>query len=182
MLFRSFKLNGPLDMLPNGKARRVDSCYISSAQAFSACEVFLDDPGTTGTLEVDVRRITTPKIPITGITPIFSASTQSIARAGSSLSTQSITRTTAQISTQSITQWKSSINVQSIIALGSNLWQYNLSSAPDSDWVVGDTVTFASCTTAANNGSFTIVRVNDYGSTSVVVTNASGVEIGRAHV
>jgi len=172
----SFKLNGPLDMLPNGKARRVDSCYISSAQAFSACEVFLDDPGTTGTLEVDVRRITTPKIPITGITPIFSASTQSIARAGSSLSTQSITRTTAQISTQSITQWKSSINVQSIIALGSNLWQYNLSSAPDSDWVVGDTVTFASCTSAANNGSFTIVRVNDYGSTSVVVTNASGVE------
>lgn len=172
----NFRLNGSLDMLTNGRVRRFDTCYIAGDQTFSSCQLFLDEPGTSGTLEADIRRITTPNIPITGITPIFSAATQSIARAGSALSTQSITRTTAQVATQSITQWKSSLNVQSIIGLGSNLWQYNLSAAPDSDWVVGDTVTFASCTNAANNGSFTIVRVNDYSSNSVIVTNASGVE------
>lgn len=171
-----FKLNGPLDMIPNGKARRVDTAYITNSQAFASCALFLDEPGTSGTLEVDLRKITTPNIPITAITPQFSAATQSVARAGSALATQSITRTTSQISTQSITQFKASLNVQSIIGLGSNLWQINLNSAPDSDWVVGDTVTIASATSAGNNGSFTIVRVNDYGSSSVVVSNASGVE------
>ena len=53
--------------------------------------------------------------------------------------------------------------------------RYNLASAADSDWKVGDTVTFASCTTGANNGSFLIVRVSDDGGNNVVITNASGV-------
>jgi hypothetical protein len=171
-----FKLNGPLDMLPNGKARRVDAAYIASEQSFSNCKLYLDEPGTGGTLEVDLRKITTPNIPIIGITPQFTAATQTIARAGAALSTQSITRTTAQIATQSVTQFKESLNVLSIVGLGSNLWQVNLSAAPDSDWVVGDTVTIASATSAGNNGSFQIVRVNDYASQSVIVTNASGVE------
>jgi hypothetical protein len=170
-----FKLNGPLDQLPGGKAKRVDVAYISNAQTLSNCQLYLDQPGTSGTLEVDLRKLTTPKIPITAITPQYSAAVQSVFRAGTAMATQSITRTTEQIATQSIEQWKPTLNVLSIIGLGSNLWQYNLSAAPDSDWMVGDTVTFSSCTDAANNGSFLIVRVNDYGSQSVVVTNAAGV-------
>jgi hypothetical protein len=171
-----FKLNGPLDQLPGGKAKRVDVAYISNAQTLSNCQLYLDQPGTSGTLEVDLRKLTTPKIPITAITPQYSAAVQSVFRAGTAMATQSITRTTEQIATQSIEQWKPTLNVLSIIGLGGNLWQYNLSAAPDSDWMVGDTVEFASCTTAANNGKFLIVRVNDYGSRSVVVTNSAGVE------
>lgn len=170
-----FKLNGPLDMLPNGKAKRVDAAFISAEQSLGAAKLYLDRPGTGGTLEVDLRKLTTPQIPIASISHQYQAATQSIARAGSAYSTQSITRTTTQIATQSITEFKPALNVLSIIGLGNNLWQYNLSAAPDADWVVGDTVTFASCTTAANNGSFVIVGVNYYGSSSVVVTNASGV-------
>jgi hypothetical protein len=170
-----FKLNGPLDQLPGGRAKRVDVAYISNAQTLSNCQLYLDQPGTSGTLEVDLRKLTTPKIPITAITPQYSAAVQSVFRAGTAMATQSITRTTEQIATQSITQWKPTLNVLSIIGLGGNLWQYNLSAAPDSDWKVGDTVTFSSCAAASNNGSFQIVRVNDYGSRSIVVSNNFGV-------
>lgn len=173
-----FKLNGPLSMLPGGKAKRVDIALISSEQSIGNVKVYLDEPGTSGTLEVDLRKVTTPNIPIKSVAPQYTAATQSIARAGSALSTQSITRTTTQISTQAINQWKATAAVNSIVGLGNNLWQYNLSATPDDDWVVGDTVTFSGCTNAANNGSFTIVRVNDYGSSSVIVTNASGVAQG----
>lgn len=176
-----FKLNGPLDQLSGGKAKRIDVAYVSNAQTLSNCQLYLDQPGTSGTLEVDLRKLTTPKVPITGISAQYSAQIQNVFRAGTAMNTQSITRTTEQIATQSIEQWKPSLNVLSIIGLGGNLWQYNLSAAPDADWMVGDTVTFSSCTDAGNNGSFEVVRVNDYGSASVIVSNASGVEqVGAA--
>lgn len=171
-----FKLNGPLDALANGRAKRIDTAFITGEQSLGGCQLTLDVPGTSGTLEVDLREITTPRIPITGIEPIFQTTIDSITRAGTAYSTQSITRTTTQLATQSVSYFREALDVVSIIALGSNLWQYNLSEAPDEHWQVGDSVTFASCTTAANNGTFEIVRVNDYGSASVIVTNASGVE------
>jgi hypothetical protein len=171
-----FKLNGPLDALANGRAKRIDSAYITNEQTLNQCILTLDKPGTSGTLEVDLREITTPKVPITGIEPIYSAAIQSISRAGSAYATQSITRTTTQIPTQSITHFRSSILVESIIGLGGNLWQYNLANTPDEHWAVGDRVEFNSCTAATNNGRFTIVRLNDYGSKSIIVSNASGVE------
>lgn len=174
-----FKLNGPLSMLPGGKAKRVDSVLITSQQTINSVAMYLDTPGTSGTLEIDLRKVTTPKISILNVVAQYTAATQSISRAGSALSTQSITRTTPQISTQAVSQWKPSLAVESIIGLGNNLWQYNLSGSnpgPDDDWKVGDTVTFSGCQNPSNNGSFTIVRVNDYNSRSVVITNASGAQ------
>jgi hypothetical protein len=45
----------------------------------------------------------------------------------------------------------------------------------DSDWKIGTFVTFAGCTNSANNGTFSIVNVNQSGFPSIVVSNASGV-------
>lgn len=169
-----FKVNGLLEAIPNGRLKRADTAFITSEQALAAAQLWLDVPGTSGTLEVDLRKVTTPKMPILAIEPIFQAAITTFAHPAA-LNTQSVTRTTAQVGTQSITELKPALNVLSIVGLGANLWQYNLSAAPDADWVVGDTVTFTSCTAAANNGSFQIVRVNDYGSSSVIISNASGV-------
>ncbi len=43
--------------------------------------------------------------------------------------------------------------------LGDDLIRINLATAPDSDYVVGDSITTASCTNAANDGTFAIVGV-----------------------
>lgn len=173
--FISFRLNGPLSMVPGGKARRVDSAYIAKEQTLTSCVLYLDRPGSGGSLEIDLRKVTTPNIPISAISHQFQATTDSIARAGTAYPTQSITRTAVQISTQSVTEWKDPINIASIISIGGGLWQYNLATALDSDWLVGDSVLVESCTSPGNNGSFVIVRINDYGSRSIVVANASGV-------
>jgi hypothetical protein len=173
-----FKVNGYLHPIATLRRKRLDGALISIATTFLQALIWLDEPGTSGTLEIDIKKLTKTNTPITGVTRLFSSVINSIARAGAGTSTQSVTRATSQISTQTITQWKSSINVSSIQVLGGadDLVRYNLASAPDSDWIVGDTVTFASCSTGANNISATIVRINDDGANNVVVSNSSGVD------
>ena len=139
------------------------------------CRFGLRKSGTSGTLQIDIRRHNVCKIPITGIDHQYDQATQSISNIAPALATQSISLVTPAISTQTITFAKSAINVNSIILLGNNRVRYNLASSPDSDWAVGDSVTFASCTNAANNGTFTIVEVNQSGFASVVISNPSGV-------
>jgi len=172
---QEFKINGRLDLIPTDERRRIDSVLIADAMTFQTCKMYLETPGDSGLLDVDVRRILVPNTPITEIARQYSGATQAIARAGSGDATQSITRAASQITTQSIARWKSTINISSIVPLGSNLVRYNLASAIDSDWVVGDSVTIASATAGGNNGTFTIVRANDDGLNNIVVTNASGV-------
>jgi hypothetical protein len=98
-----------------------------------------------------------------------------VANINPALATQSVTRSTAQINTQSITVAKTVLNTQSIINVGTNRWRYNLDSAPDADWIVGDYILISGSTNAANDGTFQIVEVNHSGYPSVVVTNVSGV-------
>lgn len=169
-----FKLNGPIGSvrLPY---RRIDGVLVAEARTFSTIKLFMENPGNSGSLEIDIRKYKTPNTAITALARQYSASINSIARAGSALNTQSITKATAQINTQSITQFKTSINISSIILLGNNLVRYNLASQPDSHWIVGDSVTTASATTGANNGAWTIVRVNDDGGNNIVVVNTAGV-------
>jgi hypothetical protein len=170
-----FKLNGRLDALPLAKRKRIDGVLISQAATFLSAKLYLEKPGTSGTLEADVRKISVPNTPISGVSRIFSSSINTIARAGSALSTQSITRATAQIATQSVSQWKSSISISSIVFLGGGFMRYNLATAPDSDWKPGDSITISSATSGVNNGTFLIARVNDDAYPSIVVVNSSGV-------
>lgn len=170
-----FKLNGNLSKIPSTKFLRIDGVLISKAATFQQCRAYLEEPGDGGTLEVDIRRVSRPDVSITALTRQFSSSINSIARAGASIATQSVTRSTAQISTQGVTQWKSAINVSSVVPIGDDLFRYNLASATDSDWKVGDSVTFQSMASAANDGTFTIVRINDDGDSNVIIENVSGV-------
>lgn len=55
------------------------------------------------------------------------------------------------------------------------LWKYSFASDPSANVVVGESVVTASHTTSANNGTFTVVKVNDTTANNVVVYNASGV-------
>ena len=170
-----WKVNGFLSSIPSDRRKRIDGVLVSKASTLQQCRVYLEEPGTGGTLQVDVRKYTKPDTIVTALQRQFSSTINSIARAGSAVNTQSVTRSTAQISTQSITQWKSSINISSIVLMGDDLVRYNLASAPDSGWIVGDSVAFASCSNAANDGTFVIVRLRDDGGNNVVVTNVSGV-------
>jgi hypothetical protein len=56
-----------------------------------------------------------------------------------------------------------------------NRWVYALSTDPSSQVTVGQTVSFESHTTPANNGIFTIVIVNDSASNNLVIYNTTGV-------
>lgn len=169
-----WEIHGKLATIRNFK-RSIAFGLVNKEFTPSICRFMLKKSGTSGTLSFDIRKHTAPLTPITGIDYQFSDSTLSVARV-SGASTQSIARSTAQISTQSISFAKAAANVTSIIqVIGTNLWRYNLDSTPDADWVIGKSVTFASCTTPANNGTFVIVEVNQSGYPSVVVTNASGV-------
>lgn len=171
-----FKVNGNLRILSEKRRKRCDGVLISQAATLQVSKLYLERPGTSGTLEVDARRIEVPNTPITGIEKLFLNNINTIARAGSALSTQSVTRATAQIATQSVAQWKAALNVSSIVVLGiNNLVRYNLASATDSDWIVGDSITISGSTNPVNDGTFSIVRINDDGFNSIVVTNASGV-------
>lgn len=190
-----FKLNGYLKRLRIGDGtttfiprRRVDGSMISKATTFTSARVMLEQPGDSGTLEVDIRRYTTPNVALAGIEHLFTDAITSIGRAGSSLSTQSITRTASQISTQSISRWKSQLSIQSIVPVSRafselgdvygntyrNMYRINLSGTVDSDWKAGDTVTVASASNSGNNGTFTILFTNLDGGNNVVVNNSSG--------
>lgn len=172
-----FKVNGPLSFLTPtyGVWKRLDGALVASAQTFTRARLFCEVPGTSGTLSVDLRKYRRVDTPITAIAKQYTASINSIAQIAPAIATQSISRATSQISTQSITLWKTPINIQSIILLGSNQVRINLASNPGSDYRQGDPVTIASATAGANNGDFTILRVNDDGAFNIVITNASGV-------
>lgn len=179
----TWQVNGLIDQLkptvprPSSdlSTRRLDGLRQVTAQSFTQCNFSVEYPGTSGTLEIDIRKYRAVNHLVTSILSQFSGSLTSVAQIAPALATQSIARATAQISTQSVALFKSAINISSIVSLGSDYWRYNLASAPDSDWKETDTVTFASCSNAANDGSFTIVRVNDDGGNNIVVYNASGV-------
>lgn len=172
----SFVLNGPLSSLPSGRCKRVDTQMRHAAITFTKCKLSLERGGTTGTLSVDVRRHQQLNIAIQSIGYQHSDNIQSITNIAPALATQSIARNGAQISTQSIARAKTQLNIQSIINVpGTTKWRFNLNTAPDTDWQVGKTFTTASCTNAANDGTWTIVEKNQSGHPSLVVTNASGV-------
>ena len=141
----------------------------------SFCRFLLRKSGSSGQLSFDIRKHSEVKIPITAIEHQLDLATQSITNIAPALATQSITLATPTISTQSVTYSKSAINVNSIILLGSNRVRYNLASALDADFAVGDSILISGCTSAANNGTFTIVEINQSGFASVVISNASGV-------
>jgi hypothetical protein len=175
-----FKVNGNLNLISSSRYYRLDGALITRDQTFSQCFAYLEDADLGGTFSVDLRTINKVNIAIASLKHQFTSAINSIARTGSGLSTQSISRATAQLSTQSITLWKSTINVSSIVYIGRDtsaglLWRYNLASAPDSDWIVGDSVTFASSTNPANDVTATIVRIGEDGGNNVVVRNDSGV-------
>lgn len=170
-----FKVNGYLAGIPVLKRQALDGILVSKPSTLQECRCYLEEPGDGGTLSVDIRRVNKLDAQITALTRQFKANINSIARAGSSNSTQSITRATAQISTQSVSLWKSPINVQSIVALGNNIFRYNLASAPDSDWLIGDPVEASGCSNAANNGDFVIAGVNIDGGNNILIENVSGV-------
>ena len=170
----SFGLDGQL-IGAFGFRRAIDVVPLYKEFAPSTCRFGLRKSGISGVLQIDIRRHNVCEIPITGIDHQYDQATQSIANIAPGLATQSITLVTPAISTQTITFAKSAVNVNSIILLGSNRVRYNLASAPDSDWAIGDSVTFAGCTAGANNGTFTITEVNQSGFPSVVIINASGV-------
>ena len=171
----NWNINGVLNLLPGQIAKRIDMQFLHNTQTFTRVRLAQEKSGTSGKTEIDIRYHTNPKTPVTSIAAQFTGSTQAIGQLGSSLATQSIALATPAISTQSISRAKTTLNVQSIINVGTNLWRYNLNTAPDADWKVGDSILTAGCTTGANNGTFTIVEVNQSGHPSIVITNASGV-------
>lgn len=174
-----FKLNGPLGGIGSTRRKRVDGGLISKSLTLSTCRILLEDGGTGGDLEIDIRKATAPDAEIKAVNALYRASVQSIARAGSSQSTQSIARATSQISTQSVARWKSSLSISSIVDMGTDpetgehLFKLNLSGAPDSDYT-GQSITVASTTGGTNDGTFTVKRVKDDGGNNLVVANASG--------
>lgn len=170
----SFGLDGDLGYAAGFK-RAVDTVPLYKEFQPNTCRFGLRRSGTGGQLQIDIRKHNVVKIPITGIDHQLDLLTQSITNIAPALATQAITLQAPSISTQSITFAKSAINVTSIIAVPFGLIRYNLASAPDSDWAIGDSVTFAGCTNAANNGTFTIVEINQSGGSNVVISNSLGV-------
>lgn len=170
-----FKINGPLTNYPSHARRRLDGALIARAQSFTRCRLYMENPGSSGTLIADVRKYKRPNTPVTSILRKYSDAVQSISNIAPADATQSISRHVTQIATQSISRWKATINISSIILLGNNLARINLASAPDSDYLVADTVTIASATAGGNNGSFPIVRTNDDGFPCLIIENASAV-------
>lgn len=170
-----WKVNGPLSSLSNILPfRRIDGAFVMASKTLSSLAVSLEIAGESGTLECDVRKYRTPKTPIIGIDYQFNSSINSIARAPTSFTTQAITAATPQVLTQSISYWKTAISINSIIYKGASLWQYNLASAVDSDWKVGDFVKFDSCTNSNNNGTFEIKKLNEDGLNSILIFNPNG--------
>jgi len=171
----AFQVDGPLSRIRNFK-RSLAGAVISKEFSPSICRFTLKKSGTSATLSFDIRKHTAPRTEIRSIVPIYIGSITSIARSGPALSTQSVNVAGNQIATQSITFAFGTIAVQSIIGLGGNRWQYNLASAINQSYTVaGDTISFASCSNAANNGVFPIVDIARAGGDNIVVTNASGV-------
>jgi hypothetical protein len=171
----AFVVNGNLNEFETTFLKRMDEIHTGEAAVFGFIKATLKKSGTSGSMIIDLRRHQNPKTPITGIENQYKAATQDISRVSASLSTQTIARSQTQISTQSIARAKSAINVNSIIRVQGGYMRYNLASAPDADWQVGKSVTFSSCTDAANNVTATILEINQSGYPSIVISNGAGV-------
>ena len=177
----AFRVNGPLIAIKNtlslGSGKKLDGGVITSAVTFTNARLYLENGGTSGALEVDVYRHKDVQHAIEKILAQYSGATQAIGRLGSSLATQAISQATPTINTQQITKPKASVNISSIADMGNGDFLYTFSgtSALDSDYEVGDYITFSGCTDPANDGEFQIKNVNYNGLPSVVVNNALGV-------
>lgn len=170
-----WNVDGPLTPLRVYK-KAIDIGFNFKDFVPTTCRTVLKVSGSSGNLEYDIRKHTSPKSAITGIAHQLDLATQSIANVAPAAATQSIARSTPQINTQSISFAKATIAVNSIVQVpGTNKWRYNLASAPDADWAIGDSFLAAGCTAGGNNGTFALVEINQSGAPSVVVTNASGV-------
>lgn len=177
-----FKMNGPLSALTPayGMYKRLDGALVVKQQTLQVVRLYAEIPGTTGTLEIDLRKYRSTNTPITSIAKQYSQSINSIAQIAPAIATQSISRVTSQINTQSITYFKSAINISSITNIGNNLSRINLASAVDSAYVAGDVITVAGATNAANNGQFLVSRINDDGLNNLIVINGSAVDQNSA--
>ena len=173
---KEFKYPYALSNLGRLPAKRLDGCLVTKAAIFSTFRVWLEYPGTAGTLTVDVRKYTRPDTPIIEIRRQYLQSISSISQIAPASATQSITRSASQISTQSIARWKAALNIQAITVLGAGRSRLTLDAAPDVGWVIGKTVTVASASNAANNGQFTILAVNDDGAFNLIIRNSAAVE------
>lgn len=169
-----WKVNGKLGKL-NYFKQAIDSASPYEAFTPKGCRAALRNSGYSGNVTIDILRHKKLTLPITAINAKSRFATQSIARMNVGLSTQSISLATAAVNTQSISHAKGTINISSIINVTGTLWRLNLASAPDSDYLVGDSITVASATSGGNNGTFTIVEVNQSDYSSIVVNNPSGV-------
>lgn len=169
-----FTLNGPMSAYRTMKKAQ-DFVPVFGEFQPGFVRTALKTSGASGNLRFDIRRHTSPKTPIIGIDHQYEGATTSIAQVAPALATQNITRSTAQISTQSITVAKGTLSIQSIIFIGENKWRYNLSAAPDADWVIGRSVLISGASNANNNGTFQLLETNNSGFPSIVVRNNAGV-------
>lgn len=170
-----WNINGPLSSFKRYR-RALDTAPIYKDFVPLNVRAVLRHGGISGNLIFDIRRHQRCEFPITEIANQFVDSTQAITNIAPALATQSVTQATPSIATQTITRFKTAINVNSIIKVpGTNRWRYNLAATPDADWAVGDSMTFAGCASAGNNGQFAAVEVNQSEFPSVVVVNAAGV-------
>jgi len=178
----NFKVNGYLTrikaLLEQGAGKYLDGGPISAAVTFAAAKLYLEKAGDSGTLEVDVLRHLELQHSISDIAAQYSGNTQSIGRLGSPLNTQSISLATPSINTLQIDRAKATLDVETISNLGNDLFLYVFDGTTllDTDYAIGDSITFSGCTNAGNDGTYIISSVNYDGLPSVVVTNASGVQ------
>lgn len=172
-----FKVNGQLCLLNpmHNRFKRLDGSSLLARQTLARCNVNLENPGSSGVLEIDIRKYFRPDTPITSIMRQYLANITSITQVAPALATQSISRSAVQISTQSVSLWKNALNIQSIILLGGNLARINLDATPDTDWKVNDYVKTDSAPAPGNIGTFQIVRISDDGANNIVVSNGAAV-------
>lgn len=177
----SYRVNGNLDILSLGttpeNGEDLDAAFIGQERTLQVASLFLNEMGAGGTLEIDIKRLKYLGRPISGITNIFTANTQSIARGSATLATQSITKAEADLATQSITYHKAVLNIDNIVQVtGSSLWRLNLvdGSVIDEDYVVGRYIEVAGATAGGNNGVFDIKQVNKDNGLNLVVENLAG--------
>ena len=178
----NFRVNGFLykirETLNLGAGKALDGGIISNAVTFTGAKLYLEQGGTSGSLEVDVYRNKGVQHAIENVISQYSGATQAIGRLGSSLNTQAVSIATPIVSTQLITKPKASASIESICVLENNevLYTFSGTTLLDADYEQGDSITFSGATNAANDGEFTILAVNYDGLPSILISNASGVD------
>lgn len=172
-----FKINGSLaNLITNESKRRLDGVFVTIDKTLSKARLFLKKAGSSGDLEIDIRKYNNQSKPIKSLLSQYNGSINSITQVAPSISTQSISLFTPTIATQSVQRWKPTINISSITLMGNNLVRINLTSAIDADWIVGNSITISGAANAANNITTNIIKINDDGQNNIIITNALGVE------